>query len=112
MLNVQRAINNVTGGTVSLVREKGSWARGKWVSVPSAPQPIRASVQPVSGREYQNLPEGIRNEAQAVIYSPVALRSDDTIVDGETRYRILSIDDWLARGGYCKAVLGALKATA
>ncbi|WP_019997257.1 phage head completion protein [Aureimonas ureilytica] len=109
MLDVSKVINSVTGGTVSLIRKNGAWVRGKWVAGPEVKKTIIASVQPLKGSEVQNLPEGIRNEAQASIFTAERIAVNDEIEEGGQRYVVLSIDDWQRRGAYTKGILGLLR---
>ena len=111
MLNVARAINATTGILVTHERDGADTydADGYLVRGTPTSTQIRASIQPLSGREFENLPQGLRDEAQATIYTAHPLQSDDRIIDGEDRWKVLSDDSWQKLGGYTKAILGALR---
>ncbi|MCW7544906.1 head-tail adaptor protein [Aurantimonas litoralis] len=110
MLNLAPAFNALTTTAVSHERdEEGAYVNGKWVPGETVVTPIRASVQPLSGSEYNNLPSTIRNEAQAKCITRHAVQSGDRIIDGATTYKVLSADDWQKLGGYTRAILGALR---
>ena len=112
MLNVRRSINLRTGTQLAHVRHVGgAYVDGYWQDGATVTEVIVGSLQPLSGNEFRNLPEGIRNEAKAKLFTAAVLRSDDEIVDGSRRYKVLSVDDWQALGGYSKAILGELRTT-
>ena len=110
MLNLAAAFNGHTTTNVTHERDAaGSHVNGKWVPGATTTTTIRASVQPLSGKEYDNLPSTIRNEAQAKCITRHVVQSGDRIIDGATTYKILSADDWQKLGGYTRAILGALR---
>lgn len=111
MLDMSAAFGSDNSRIVTLRVPVGRWERGKWVVMAPLDRGITASIQPLGGREFRNLPEGLRNEARAVIYTPEAIKSDNEIIDGAMHYRVLSLDDWQDRGGYTKAILGELRPT-
>jgi hypothetical protein len=112
MLNLAAAFNGHTTTLVTHERSDpnaGSYVNGKWVPAPPVSTTIRASVQPLAGKEFDNLPSTIRNEARAKCITRTALKSGDRIIDGTTTYKVLSADDWQKLGGYTRAILGALR---
>jgi hypothetical protein len=112
MPSLARAFNAITTMAVTHERsdpDAGSYVNGKWVPAPPVSTTIKASIQPIAGKEYDNLPSTIRNEAQAACLTRFALQSGDRIIDGAARYKVLHIDDWQKLGGYTRAILGALK---
>lgn len=110
MLDVSDAFDSSTTAQVTHQRvTEGSYVDGYWVEGETIETTIQASVQPLSGLEFQNLPEGIRNEARASVLTEFDLKSGDRIIDGEDRYKVLSVDNWQKLGGYSQAVLGALE---
>lgn len=67
-------------------------------------------VQPVSGRELERLPEGLRERELLSVWSPVELRTGaeehepDTIaIDGAT-YSVEKVEPWDKLGGYWRAI--------
>lgn len=112
MLNVRRSINLRTGTRMVHVRRiGGAYVDGYWQDGAAVTADIIGSLQPLSGDEFRNLPEGLRNEAKAKLFTAAVLQSDDEIIDGSRRYKVLSVDDWQALGGYSKAILGELRTT-
>lgn len=110
MLNLAAAFNGHTTTSVTHERDaEGAYVNGKWVPGATTTTAIRASIQPLSGKEFDNLPSTIRNEAQAKCITRHAVKSGDRIIDGATTYKVLSADDWQKLGGYTRAILGALR---
>lgn len=70
---------------------------------------IRAVVQPAGGRELMDLPEGVREEAQYLIWSRTDLTKDDIITYRAEDFRVVHV--WPRHeGGFTRAAMG-LKAT-
>lgn len=68
---------------------------------------IQASVQPVSGRVLQDLPEGVRFQVNYVMWTRTSVNEDDTIGYNGQDYRVLHI--WpRPMDGFRKAALGRL----
>ena len=71
------------------------------------------SVQPLTPRERKLLPSGISDGELLKLYTPCALRSVD--VEGKVKadrvdyngqqYVVQSVEDWMAHGGFFKAVI-------
>lgn len=77
--------------------------------VPGAPttSTIRAVVQPASGRQLMDLPEGIREEARWLVWSRAEIRKDDTIVHGGQSFRVMFV--WpRMEGSFWRAAMGLL----
>lgn len=82
----------------------GKWTPGGAVVTTS----IRAAVQPASGRQLMDVPEGIRNEAKFVAWSRSNLLVEDRIVVGTVEYKIIFV--WpRPRDGFTRAALGQMK---
>lgn len=76
---------------------------------------IIASLQPMTGRELDRLPEGLRNKGASACYSNTpllsAIPSQNTVPDriedpvsGEI-WQVEKVDDWFATAGYCLATV-------
>jgi hypothetical protein len=70
---------------------------------------ILASVQPMSGRELQRLPEGMRVAERRVLFTATTLQvvgaPDVVRVDGED-WEVESVENWgPAIGSFCKATI-------
>lgn len=83
----------------------GSPTFGDWIEGGESTSTIRATVQPAQGRQLQDMPEGVRSEAQWLIWSRTELKLDDTIgKDGKT-YRVIHL--WPRdEGGFYRAAMG------
>ena len=95
--------------SVSLERKTGGSYNddGEWQGEVIAPETIRAVLQPATGRQLQDLPEGERTDARFFLWTRSALVSDDVIVYGGERYRI--VFDWpRPEGGFTKAAIGKI----
>lgn len=81
---------------------------GKWVASHSEPAPIMATVQPASGRQLMDMPEGLRTEARYFLWSGAALLVDDVVIYVGQRYKV--IYTWPRRGdSFTRAALGLMK---
>lgn len=81
---------------------------GKWIPGVPSTSTIRAAIQPASGRQLEDLPDGIRNEARWLVWSRAEIRLDDVITHGTSSYRVMFV--WpRADGGFHRAALGLLK---
>ena len=69
-------------------------AGGVWV--PSAPDPrqIEAAVQPATGRDLQDLAEGLRENVRFKIYTTAAVASGDHVTIEGVTYRIMAVSQW------------------
>lgn len=83
-------------------------AAGKWVKGTPATSSIMATVQPASGRQLMDLPEGLRTEAKYFAWSGAALAVDNVVIYAGSRYRVIYTwsrpDD-----GFTRAALGLTK---
>lgn len=86
----------------------GSSTFGNWIKGAPAASTIRAAIQPASGRQLMDLPDGIRNEARWLVWSRSEIRLDDVIGHGGSNYRVMHV--WpRMEGGFHRAALGLLK---
>lgn len=109
MIDVALAIDG-EAVNVSLKREAAGHydGDGNWVPGSATTSTIRAAIQPASGRQLEDLPDGIRNEARWLVWSRSEIRLDDEITHGGSRYRVMHV--WpRADGGFWRAAAGVLK---
>jgi len=80
----------------------GVYRRGKYVESKSFVEfdCEKASVQPLTGKEQLQLPEGDRNRQHLWIYTPFAVKENDVMVRMGTEYEVQVVEDW---GSYRKA---------
>ena len=85
---------------------EGAYVDGFYSAGHASTTTIKASIQPLSGKERENLAEGVRDRAQAKCFTTAALKPGDEIADAACAYVVVDIDDWQALAGYTKALLG------
>lgn len=82
-------------------------AGGKYVEGATVSTPIRAAIQPASGRQLQDLEEGIRSEARFMAWSRADLQVNDRITVGAAKYKIIFV--WpRPQDGFNRAALGLM----
>lgn len=79
----------------------GHWEEDEWINGGYVSVPIRASVQPASGEEVQNLPEGLRKAGAYVLFTSTPLvcgretdQESDTIKLFGSTYEVYSVFAW------------------
>lgn len=94
--------------TLTRVADGTYTENGDYVPGAATETAILAAVQPMSGRKLMDMPEGIRNEARALIWSRSELRTDDKVSHDGDDYRVIFV--WKRRdGGFWRAAMGELK---
>lgn len=83
---------------------------GKWIPGSPVDLPIMAAIQPTTGANLEDLPEGLRTEARMFLWTRSVVKMDDIVIDGSSSYRVIFIWDRQRDGGFTKAALG-LKAS-
>lgn len=93
---------------IAIANAGGDYVRGKWIPKVSPPtSSIRATVQPVSGRTLNDLPEGIRSTAKYTIWTRSALVENDEVAIGADRFRVTHV--WPRPvDGFNRGVLGMM----
>lgn len=95
-----------SSGTYTVTRRaaESDDGHGRAVAGATSTLSIVASVQPMSGRDLQALPEGQRADETVVIYTTTFLttRSEtnapDTLVIGGNTYEVFRVETWVAFG--------------
>ena len=112
LCDVSHCIEKVQAGKVTRVRHQpGTYVKGRWQEGAESETVITASVQPVTGRELQMLPQTFMSRETVKVYSKDELfqgsresgRSPDSIVWQGKRYEVNIVEDWSAHGSYYKA---------
>lgn len=81
---------------------------GKTAKLPTVPVEIRAVIQPASGRQLMDVPEGVRTEARYLAWSRAALVEDGQILYFGEWFRI--VYSWpRPQDGFYRAAIGRLK---
>jgi len=109
-MDISFVIEAEANATVSIERKTGGAynSGGKWVpSAPTVQDGVAVVIQPTSGRELRDLPEGLRIEAKYSLWSqgPVAL--DDVIVYAGRRHRVIFLWE-RPEGTFTKSALGLI----
>ena len=80
----------------------GTYERGKWQQGQSTTRVIRATVQPINGKELQELQENEDIIDATRIYSKEELKTadikqgidaDEVIIDGD-KYKVIKVEKW------------------
>lgn len=103
-------------GTYAVTRgAAGSYVTGLWVPGATSVLNLDCAVQPLRGRDLQNLPEGKHASDLRKIYCETTLRTvDETAgtpadrisIDGDT-YEVITAESWASGHtgeSYCKAI--------
>ena len=83
---------------------------GRWNARAPEAFKIRASVQPSSPKELEDVPENRRSKSSITIYSTTLLKtvSPETQPDRLTWhgdvYEVIKVEEWCEIGGYCKVI--------
>ena len=110
--DVSGCIEKVSAGEVRRVRHQpGTYVKGRWQEGAETEIAIKASVQPVTGKELQMLPQTFMSRATIKVYSVDELfqgsreagQSPDSIIWRDKRYEVNVVEDWSEQGGYYKA---------
>lgn len=83
-------------------------ANGDWVPGTATPTTIKAVVQPASGNQLMDVPEGIRTEAGWICWSRSDMKTDDDIANNGVSYRVLFVWPRDQDGDFYRAALGRL----
>lgn len=80
---------------------------GEWVPGASTTTTIRAAIQPATGNQLMDVPEGMRTEARWLLWSRSEVKTDDEITSKGVRYRVMHL--WpRMEGGFYRAAIGRL----
>lgn len=85
-------------------------ADGNWVAGSATPVTIKAVVQPASGNQLMDVPEGIRTEAGWIAWSRSDIVTNDKITNNGVTYRVLFVWPRDQDGEFYRAALGRLAA--
>lgn len=96
--------------TVSLTRKAaGTYdASGNYVEGTPTTINIFASIQPVTGRDLMDVPEGTRTEAEYKLWTREDLQVDDVIVDGSDQFRVCHTRPRRIFGTFNRVLMGKL----
>lgn len=112
---VSDAVDALGGVAVTRLRAAvGAYANGYWQAGTSVTDAITCSVQPMTGRDLQVLPEGQRADEVQVFYSNSELRTRepqqwdaDTLLFAGVTWRVIRVKTWAALGATYYRALAA-----
>lgn len=91
------------GEPVSVIQKTvGSFEAGFYTDGATEEVNVVASVQPLSGREIQLVPEALRNAGTVRIYSKALLSNQDVMTWQGSRYEVQVDYNWKSTGNYYK----------
>ncbi len=111
-MDLSSVLESFATGSYTVTRQSPSsyGADGRLVAATPSYFEIRASVQPVSGRDLQRLPEGLRTSEIIAVFTATELRTQgpsqdpDLIeIDGDT-YEVQKVERWATLGAYYRAL--------
>ncbi len=76
----------------------GTWSFGKYTQGTPTSHTIRASIQPVSGKELDQLPEGDRFKSHIEIYTENSIYVKDVITYKDEKFEVIRVSDY---SDYC-----------
>ncbi|QJD54316.1 hypothetical protein [Aminobacter phage Erebus] len=86
----------------------GNYVEGDWIANAANVVNTTATIQPASGRQLMDVPEGVRAEARFLLWTRSELALDDVVIYGGARYRV--VYTWpRPEGGFNRAALGLTK---
>lgn len=109
-MDLSFAILGFATGTYTVTRNTASYGSdGRLTAASPTTFSITASVQPLSGRDLQRLPEGKRTREARAVFTPTMLTPgpnlpDQIQIDG-LAWEVDSVQDWQNLGGYYRAVV-------
>lgn len=94
---------------IAIEQQTGEYdADGKWTPSEWRLTSAMGTIQPASGRQLMDLPEGVRTEARFFLWTRSALAEGDIVGYGGSRYRV--VYTWpRPEGGFTRAALGLTK---
>lgn len=104
-MSLAGAIVRLRSGSYSVTRTTArTYTLGKLNSASTSSLTIVASIQPTSGRELQDMPEGMRTDELVTIYTSTALQTKtstaepDKVAIGSDSYEVVRVQPWIAFG--------------
>jgi hypothetical protein len=113
MTAIGSIIERFKNATVSIIKgSAGTYTKGRFTAGPTTTVTQTVSIQPVSGKERQLLPEDIKTKNTVKIYSREQLKTTnvigkipaDKVVYKGVSYEVAVSEDWQEHGGFYKAI--------
>ena len=96
-------MSSLRGATTLYRLSSGGYVDGTWVESAETEIAITASIQPATGKDLQNLPEGRRQGVVYAVYTSAAIQTAvqgaagtkaDQLVIGGVRYEAMHVEPW------------------
>lgn len=110
---VGSAIDNFATTPISVIKHTaGTYTNGRFTEGTTTAQEQKVSVQPMTGRDLQLLPEGLRVRNSIVVFSREELKTADTalkvpadqVVYKSRTYEVHTSEDWSDHGGFYRTI--------
>lgn len=96
--------------TVTRYSAPGYDSHGRAIARTTTTVTARGSVQPVSGRDLQRLPEGVSSSDVRSVFLTANVTTGDEVLIGSERLQVVHVDSWSAMGNYAKVLARLLDA--
>lgn len=112
-MDLSSVIASFATGTYTVTRNSASayGSDGRLDAPSTTTLSVEGCVQPLTGRELQRLPEGLRTRELRAFYTATELKTqgagqdpDSIAIDGDT-WQVERVERWAELGNYWKAVL-------
>lgn len=112
-MNLADTVASLASGTYTVTRYSASayGTDGRLDAPTTSTFSILASVQPLTGRDLQRLPEGLRTAELLAVFTETELKTqgatqdpDSVSIDGFS-YEVQTVDRWGTLGNYYRAVV-------
>jgi hypothetical protein len=75
----------------------GKYVNGRYVAGKESAFEIEANVQPLTGNEILQVPEGERQAENLWMYSETHIKADDVVERGGNEYMVKAAQQWIGR---------------
>lgn len=105
--NVARAIDRFSVKVTLSTSSPGVYVDGIYQGNNTSDSSIMAAIQPATGNQLMDVPEGLRTEARWLCWSRSIMKVDDIITHDGIKYRV--VFDWPRNeGGFYRAAIGRM----
>ena len=116
MLEEAQIAIDLLKGPCSIERAAGGdYANGTWTAAFAPADATYGVIQPVSGKELKDMPEGIRAEASALFFitepdlKGAEISVGDLISADNQKYKLIHVAEWSRHGRIRECILGRVK---
>lgn len=106
------AIAEMETGSYRIRRPAGqTTTKGRVTQNPPTIHQAPGSLQPLTGRELQRLPEGMRDREVRAFFTAFQIKSKDVLEADGFDWEVDSVSDWSVLGNFYRALMTKGKAT-